>query len=152
MTRSDGGPFPALDTSASITAEGVGALGTNPAATLSAWLKKGGRLQIDNLRIAAAGAVLLVTGSVSLSSDGYINGPIVLAYNSIEAFGRFIDALRPGTAAKNAANLQQLDKATRAISTPEGEFHQTALLAIEGRLLFLGILPLPLDPIPPIRF
>src|SRR6476646_3335500 len=112
----------------------------------------GGRLQIENLRIAAAGAVLLVNGTVTLSKDGYINGPIVLAYNNIDALGKFIDALRPGTATKNAGNLQQLDRATRVISTPEGDFHQTALLAVEGRLLFLGILPLPIDPIPPLKF
>jgi hypothetical protein len=152
LTRTDGGPFPQIDTSATLIAEGVGALGTNPAASIAVWLKNGGRLQIDKLRIAAAGAVLLVNGTVTLSKDGYINGPIVLAYNNVDALGKFIDALRPGTAAKNAGNLQQLDRATRTISTPEGDFHQTALLAVEGRLLFLGILPLPIDPIPPLKF
>ena len=96
LTRSDGGPFPETDTSATLTAEGVGSLGTNPTAAIVAWLKNGGRLQIDSLRIAAAGAVLLVSGTVTLSKDGYINGPIVLAYNNVDGLGKFIDALRPG--------------------------------------------------------
>ena len=54
---------------------------------------------------------LIVNGTVTLSKDGYINGPIVLAYNNVDALGKFIDALKPGTAAKNAGNLQQLGRA-----------------------------------------
>ena len=106
----------------------------------------GYRVEIVGLLLAAGADPNAATnhrqsGPLHYAADGYINGPIVLAYNNVDALGKFIDALRPGTAAKNAGNLQQLDRATRTISTPEGDFHQTALLAVEGRLRAAGLPP-----------
>ncbi len=153
LSRASGAAFPELDVDATITAEQLGtSLGTNPPAKLRDWLRRGGTAKIDRLRIAAAGTVLLVSGSLRLSPEGRLNGSLLLAYNDLDALGRFLDAIKPGAGTRNATNLQMMNAATKTLTTDEGTFHQTGVVVQDGSFLLLGILPLPFDPIPPIRF
>ena len=150
VTMSNGSPFPALDISAALTANGVGALGTDPATAFAAWLRNGGTVKIDNLRIAAVGAVLLVNGDLTLSKTGLLNGSLLVAYNDLNALGKFIDTLKPGTSQKDATQLQLMNGFTKTLTTPEGTFHQTGVVVADGQILFLGVVPLG-DPIPAVH-
>ena len=47
--------------------------------------------------------------------------------------------------------LQALNVFTRATKTPAGEVRQTSLTFQDG-VIWLAIFPLPIDPIPPIKF
>jgi hypothetical protein len=152
VKRSDGGPLPVLDLRASLLAQNVGSLGTDPMAALLKWARSGANLKIDDLRIAASGAVVTASGALSLNKDGLLNGSILLGYNNIDALGNLIEVFRPGAKAKYAEPLKIVNSLTRAVKTPEGDFRQTSITFTDG-VIWLAIFPLiGVDPIPPIKF
>jgi hypothetical protein len=151
VTASDGAMFPGLDARANVVAVGVGPLGTDPAGAFLAWARSGASVKIDDFRLAAAGAIVTASGQLSLSKEGRLNGSILIGYNSIEALGDLIDLFRPGAKARYGDALRAVNVLTRSVNTPDGPLRQTALTFQEG-VIWLAFLPLPIEPIPPIRF
>jgi hypothetical protein len=142
---------PQMDVRASIVAQGVGPLGTDPAGAFLEWARNGASVKIDDFRLAASGAVVTVSGALALSKDGLLNGSILIGYNTIEALGDLIESFRPGTRARFADALKAVNVLTRSVNSPDGPLRQTSLTFQDG-VIWLAFLPLPIDPVPPIRF
>ncbi len=152
LTRTDGAAFPEMDAETRLTLENVGpSLGNDPAQTIRAWARDGGTLKIDRLRLAGVGALITADGSLRLSGNGLLNGGVVLRWNSIAALADFIEALVPGSRQRAELPLQGINAVSVPVDTADGKMNQTALTFTDGRV-WLGIFPLPLDPIPPITF
>jgi hypothetical protein len=152
VIRADGAPLPELDTRANIVAVGVGPLGADPAAAFLRWARSAPSVKIDEFRLAIGDTIVSVTGQLSLSKDGLLNGSILFAYNSIDALGDLIDLFRPGSKTRYAEPLKIVNSLTRSVNTPDGVMRQTSLTFTDGAI-WLSIIPLiGVDPIPPIRF
>lgn len=151
VTKSEGDAYPQLDLDLAATAHDVGPLGTDPSRAFLAWLRGTPELDIANLRLAAEGAVVAASGTLSLSKDGLLNGSILLRYNDIDSLAGLIETLRPGTREKYAVAFQGIAGMSKKVDTPEGPMLQTALTFTDG-LIWLTVIPLPIQPIPPIRF
>jgi hypothetical protein len=147
----DGAVVPELEVRANVAAQGVGWLGTDPAAGFLKWARNGGKLKIDDLRIAVNDAVVTASGTLSLNKDGLLNGSILFGYNSIDALANLIEMFRPGTKAKYAQPLQIVNSLTREVKTEDGTLRQTSITFTDG-VIWLAFLPLPIDPVPPIKF
>jgi len=152
LTRADGGALPILDVSASATAENVGSLGTDPARALLTWLRGTPSIALERVRIAASGAIVSASGTLSLSKQGLLSGSVLLRYNSIEGLHGLIEALKPDADKdKVEVALQGIRAMSKPVDSPDGPALQTTLTFTDG-LIWLAIIPLPIDPIPPIRF
>jgi len=153
LTRADGSVFPDIDGEARLTAVDVGpSLGTNPATTLRAWLRQGsGTVTIDRLKVTAAGAMVALSGKLTLSAKGLLSGTVLVRYNSIDAVGNLLEAIRPGAKQKYDVALAGVNAVTVAANTEDGPVRQTTVTFMDG-VIWLGIFPLPVDPIPPLRF
>jgi hypothetical protein len=151
LTRSDGTAYPTLDLDATATAENVGPLGTDPARALLNWLRGTPKIDIKRFRVAANDAIISASGNLSLSKAGLLNGNLLLHYNSIEALANLIETLRPGTREKYDAAFQGIAAMSQKVDTEDGPALQTALTFTDG-LIWLTVIPLPMQPIPPIRF
>ena len=152
LTRNGGGALPDLDGEARVTLLNVGdTLGTDPAETILAWARNRPTARIERFRIAGVGAIVASGGNLSLSADGRLNGSILLRWNDIAALANLIEAILPGTRERAETPLQGLNAVSVAAETEDGPMRQTTLTFAEG-MIWLGIFPLPIDPIPPIRF
>jgi hypothetical protein len=152
LVRTDGFAYPEADAEARVTALDVaGSLGKDPARTFLDWLRRGGTARIDRLKVAAAGAIVTSDGALRLSPEGLLNGSLLLRWNNIGALADLIEAIMPGTREKVEVPLQALNALSVTVDTPDGQLRQTALTFTDG-VTWLGIIPLPIDPIPPIRF
>jgi hypothetical protein len=160
LTRTDGSALPDLDGEARVTLVDVGGvLGTDPVRTLLEWLRRGGTARIERLRLAGKGAIVTADGTLSLSSEGLLNGSILLRWNDIDALAKLIEAIAPNSRDKletplpglGITPLQGLNVMSMTVETPDGPLRQTALTLMKSFVL-LGTLPLPIDPIPPLRF
>jgi hypothetical protein len=152
LTAPDGASLPVIDGAARVTLLDVGSsLGSDPAETLLAWLRAGGTANIERLRVAIGGAILGANGTVTLSKEGRLNGSILLRFNSIGALADLIETLRPGSGKKYDLALAGLNAMSAPVDTADGPARQTTLRLTDG-LIWLGVIPLPIDPIPPLRF
>jgi hypothetical protein len=151
LTKADGTAYPTLDLDTMATAVNVGALGTDPSAAFLAWLRGTPKVDIKRFRIASEGAIISATGNLSLSKEGLLNGNLLLRYNSIDALANLIETLRPGTREKYEAAFQGIAAMSKPVDTEDGPALQTALTFTDG-LIWLTVIPLPMQPIPPIRF
>jgi hypothetical protein len=149
--------LPAFDAETQVTLVGVGeALGTDPSETIRAWLRSGGTLKIDRLKISAEGAILGADGSLSLSPEGAVNGTLLVRWNDLDALLALVDKVAPGTRAQLEAPVTSLgvrpidglSLMSSTVDTPDGKFQQTAITIRRGFVL-LGVIPLP---VPPLRF
>lgn len=151
LTRQDSTAYPTLDLDLAATARDVGPLGTDPARALLTWLRGTPDVEVRNLRIAAADAIVSASGTLSLSQDGLLNGNVLLRYNSIDALADLVETLHPGAKEKYAVAFQGIAGMSKQVDTSEGPMLQTALTFTDG-LIWLTVIPLPIQPIPPIRF
>lgn len=153
LTRADGRSLPDLDGEARVTLLDVGpTLGTDPAETILDWLRRGGASgRIERFRLAGLGAIVTADGTLGLSAGGRLNGSLLLRWNDIARLADLIEAIMPGTREKAEVPLQGLNAVSVAAETEDGPMRQTTLTFTEG-VIWLGIFPLPIDPIPPIRF
>jgi hypothetical protein len=153
LTRADGSTLPELDGEARATLLDVGnTLGTDPAETILDWLGRGGAsAKIERFRLAGVGALVTADGTLRLAADGRLNGSLLLRWNDIAKLADLIEAILPGTREKAEVPLQGLNAVSVAADTPDGPMRQTTLTFTQG-VIWLGIFPLPIDPIPPIRF
>ncbi|HVY21704.1 MAG TPA: DUF2125 domain-containing protein [Bauldia sp.] len=151
LARQDGGAYPTLDLDLSAIARDVGALGTDPAKAFLAWLRNAPKVDINKLRVAANDAIISASGALSLSKDGLLNGNILLRYNSIDALANLIETLHPGTRDKYAAAFQGITAMSKPVQTEDGPALQTALTFTDG-LIWLTVIPLPMQPLPAIKF
>ena len=152
LVRDNGTPLPDLDVEARIAMADVGdTLGTDPAETILDWARNGGTARIERIKLAGVGALVTGDGALRLSDAGLLNGAIILRWNDIEALADLIEAILPGTRERVATPLQGLAAVSVGVETPDGPMRQTGLTFTDG-MIWLGIFPLPIDPIPPIRF
>jgi len=152
VTPSDAAPLPTIDGEASLVAEDFGtALGTDPLARLLDWLRDGGAVTIERVRLAMAGAEIVAEGSLSLSDEGLLNGSLLLSYSSIESLGDLIETFRPGSRDTFELAVQALNAVSRPVTIDGASFRQTPLTFTDG-VIWLAIFPLPVDPIPAVRF
>ncbi len=151
LTLADSPPIPEMDLRTHVVATGVGALGTDPAAALLKWARSGASMKIEDLRLVLGGSIVTASGQLALSKEGLLNGSLLLGYNGIEALGNLLDLIRPGTKAKYAEPLKIVNQLTRAVDTPDGQMRQTSITFTDGRV-WLTIIPLPIEPIPAIKF
>jgi hypothetical protein len=153
LTRTGGTALPALDGEAHVTLLGVGStLGTDPLATIRDWLRRGGpSARIERFKLAGVGTVVTADGTLGLAADGRLNGSLILRWNDIARLADLIEAILPGTRERAEMPLQGLNAVSVAADTPDGPMRQTTLTFTQG-VIWLGIFPLPIDPIPPIRF
>ena len=152
ITLSDGRALPALDAEAQVKLEGVGStLGTDPAETFLTWLRAEPSARIERVRIAGEGAIVAAEGALALSEDGRLNGSILFKWNDIAQLADLIEAIFPGTRERAETPLQGLNALSVAAETEDGPMRQTTLTFTNG-MIWLGIFPLPIDPIPPLRF
>ena len=93
---------------------------------------------------------MILSGKLSLTGDGLLNGSILVRYNTIEGLANLIEAIRPGTRDHYAKALQALNSVTIAADTEDGPVRQTTISFIQGSV-WLGIVPLPIDPVPAIH-
>lgn len=150
LTRSDGSALPALDADARITALNVGAgLGTDPARTLVAWLRRGGSFKVDNVRLAADGAVLSANGTLAVSKNGTLSGALVLRFTNLDAFVNLAEQIRPGSRDHAMTAVQAITALSVPVDTPDGPARQTTLSIING-VPVVGIVPVPIQ-LPRIR-
>ncbi len=143
--------LPPIELALDATANKVGDLGFHPEPALLNWLRGTPSVTITNLRLAMSGAVVVASGNLSLSAEGKLNGTLLLQYNSSAALADLVEVLKPGTRDKYAPAIQALGVMSKPVSTPDGPALQTTVSFLDG-IVFLTILPLPIDPIPPIRF
>jgi hypothetical protein len=143
--------LPPIDLTLDATANKVGDLSFRPEPAILAWLRGTPSITLTNLRLAMAGASVTASGNLSLSSEGKLNGTLLLQYNSSEALADLIETLKPGTRDKYAPAIQALGVMSKPVTTPDGQALQTTVSFLDG-IVFLTILPLPIDPIPPVRF
>ena len=152
LTRGDGAVYPEIDGEARVTAVDVGSsLGTNPVTTLRAWLRQGGTVTIDRFKVSATGAMVTLSGKLVLSSKGLLNGTLLVRYNSIDKLADLVETLRPGTRQKYQVAFDGLNAVTVAADTEDGPVRQTTVTFTDG-VIWLGIFPLPVEPVPPLRF
>jgi hypothetical protein len=151
LTRSEGAPYPQLDLDVSATARNVGALGANPTRAILAWLRGTPEIDIGSLRLAAQDAIIGASGTLSLSKDGLLNGSILMRYNSIDALANLVETLHPGAKEKYAVAFQGIAGMSKQVDSPDGPALATTLTFTDG-LIWLTVIPLPIQPIPPIRF
>ena len=152
VTWADGSALPTIDADARLVAIDVGAsLGTDPTRTLLDWIRKGGTVNVERLKVAAGGAMVALSGKLTLSPEGLLSGTVLVRYNSIDAVAGLIEAIRPGASERYDVALQGLNAVTMPAETEDGKVRQTTVSFIDG-IVLLGIFPLPVDPIPPIRF
>lgn len=150
--RADDTAFPAIDVDGRLILEDVGgALGTDPAETLLTWARGTPSVGIEKIRIASEDTVVAADGTLSLSADGLLNGSVLFRWNNVSRLADLVEAILPGTRRRAAIALQALNAVSVSVETPDGPMRQTALTFTNG-VIWLGILPLPIDPIPPIRF
>lgn len=141
LTRSDGSDLPVLDADATITALNVGAgLGTNPARTLAAWLKRGGSFKIDHVRLASAGAILSADGTMNVSKDGVLSGSVVLRFTNLDAFADLAEQIKPGSRDKATTGIQAITALSVPVQTEDGPARQTTVSVTNG-LVWVGLVP-----------
>jgi hypothetical protein len=144
LTRTDGGELPTLDADAEVTALNVGsALGSNPERTLVAWLRRGGSFRIDNVRLAAAGAVLSANGTLAVSKGGVLSGALALRFTNLDAFVNLIDQIKPGWHDKALTGVQAITALSVPVDTADGPARQTTLSIING-VPIVGVVPVPI--------
>jgi hypothetical protein len=141
LTRNDGTALPALDADADITALDVGSgLGTNPARTLTAWLRRGGSFKIERVRLASSGAILSADGTLTVSKDGIVSGSVVLRFTNLDAFANLAEQIKPGSRAKAAQGIGAITALSVPVQTPDGPARQTTVSITNG-LVWVGIVP-----------
>lgn len=152
LMRPDGSALPDLDATAEVTLLDVGStLGTDPAETILAWLRKGGTARIDRLRIAGKGAVITSDGQMTIAPDGRLSGSLLLRWNDIAKVADLIEAIRPGSRERAETPLQMINAFSMPVETPEGRYQQASLALVNGVVVY-NMIPLPIDPIPPLKF
>ena len=143
--------LPPIELALDATANSVGDLGFHPEPAILTWLRGTPSVTLTNLRLAMSGAIVTASGNLSLSKEGKLNGTLLLQYNSSAALADLIEVLKPGTRDKYAPAIQALGVMSKPVNTPDGQALQTTVSFLDG-IVFLTILPLPIDPIPPIHF
>jgi hypothetical protein len=152
VSRGNGSDLPPLDTEARLILEEVGStLGTNPWETLLRWLSGTPSAKIESMRLAGEGAIVSADGTLSLSEEGLLNGSILFRWNDIARLADLIEAILPGTRERAEVPLQGLNAVSVPVETEDGPMRQTTLSFTDG-VIWLGIFPLPIDPIPAVRF
>jgi hypothetical protein len=144
--------FPQSNAAASITLVGLGpSLGTDPAQRVLEWLREGdSTAKIDQVRVEIGGVRFVAGGSLTLSRQGLLNGSLLLSYSNIDALGKLIETLRPGTGDRYRMPLQVLDALSKPVVIEGETYHQTPLTFTDS-VVWVGIAPLP-DRLPPLKF
>jgi hypothetical protein len=141
LTRTDDSALPNIDADVGITALNVGSgLGTDPLRTLVNWLRAGGSIKIDRLRLAAGGAILRANGTLSVSAEGLLSGSVVLRFINLAAFADLADQIKPGSRDHAAQAIAAITALSVPVQTEDGAARQTTVSIADG-LVWVGIIP-----------
>lgn len=151
LTRPDSTAYPPIDISARVLASDVGNLGTDPARAFLDWLRRNPKATLERFRLVAGDVVITANGTLSLDANGTLNGSILLRFNSVEALGNLLETLKPGSRDKYELALQGLKAMSVSTQTEDGPMRQTTVTLTEGTP-WLAVIPLPVGPIPPLKF
>jgi hypothetical protein len=150
LTWRDGTDFPEIDGEARITAlDFGGSLGMDPVETILGWLRAGGTVKIDQLRLTTGGNTTDVRGRLTVSADGVVSGSLDLSFTDLAALPDLAETIRPGSREQAAQAVGMLAAFTIPVETDIGPARQTTLVIRDG-LVAVGIIPV--GQIPPIRF
>ncbi len=146
LTRTDGSMLPVIDADADLTALNVGSgLGTNPARKFAEWLRAGGSIKIDRVRLAAGGAVLAADGTLSASKKGVLNGSVVLRFTNLDAFVDLAEQIKPGSRKHAEQGIAAITALSVPVQTEDGPARQTTVSITDG-LIWVGIVPVGVMP------
>ena len=141
LTRTDDSALPAIDADVDLTALNVGGgLGTNPARRLADWLRAGGSIKVERVRIAAGGAILAADGTLNVSKGGVLSGSLVLRFTNLDAFAMLADQIKPGSRKHAAQGIAAITALSVPVQTEDGPARQTTVSITDG-LLWVGIIP-----------
>ena len=141
LMRTDDSALPVIDADANVTALNVGsALGTDPARRLADWLRAGGSIKIDRVRIAAGGAILGGDGTLNVSKAGILSGSLVLRFTNLDAFAALAEEIRPGSREHASQGIAAITALSVPVQTEDGPARQTTVSITDG-LVWVGIVP-----------
>ncbi|MHA1157122.1 MAG: DUF2125 domain-containing protein [Alphaproteobacteria bacterium] len=150
LTRPGGRELPAFDVDLAVVALDFGdSLGTDPRAAILAWLRRGGTVRVDHVRLASTGATVETSGELTLSSDGILSGSLALRYANLEALSDLAETLRPGSAEQMGPVLAVLNAMTVPAEINGAPARETTLVISDG-LVAVGIIPIAV--LPALRF
>jgi hypothetical protein len=150
LARKDGSRLPVIDGEARFSALDVGgALGMDPMQTILDWLRTGGTLEIERLKLTAAGNTTDVSGHLTISDTGVLTGNLDVRFTNLAALPDLAEAISPGSRDQAAQAAGVLAAFTIPVETEYGPARQTTLVIKDG-LVAVGIIPV--GQIPPIRF
>lgn len=152
IVRRNGTALPEADIELSVRALDFGnSLGTDPRATILAWLRDGGTAEVERARIRTGGAVVDADGMLTISPNGMLSGSLALRFTNLDALAALIETLRPGSRDQIGPALVALTAMTVPVDTEDGPARQTTLTIIDG-FVAIGIIPIPIPRLPAIRF
>ncbi|MEP0320518.1 DUF2125 domain-containing protein [Bauldia litoralis] len=144
-----GADLPAFAIQMDVTAHDVGgSLGTDPAATMRAWLASGGTVDVTSLLVALGGSVIRASGAVRLSPAGLITGNLTIRVSGLKKLPKAVAKIRPGA----EDQVKQWIAAASMFAKPvEGDADAREMpIAIRDSVVTVGVIAV--ATIPPLRF
>ena len=144
-----GAEIPGLAAEMDIVAHDVGgSLGTDPRATLRAWLATGGTVDVRNLLVSLGGSSVRARGTLRLSPAGLLSGDLNLRLTGLKKLPKAIGKLKPG--AENQVK-QWIGAASMFTKPVEGDEDARELpLALRDGVVSVGVISI--GTIPRLRF
>jgi hypothetical protein len=116
-------------------------LGTDPARAFANWLKQGGALNVNRLRIASGNSAAIARGTLTLSPNGTLSGNLRITFLGLDEVPEVAGQIRPGLKKKTA----QVVGAIGAFSRPVEEGGQPANeipVTIRNGAISVGFIPI----------
>ncbi|WP_421725734.1 DUF2125 domain-containing protein [Bauldia sp.] len=123
------------------------ALGTDPQATIRAWVAGGGVVDVERLGFALGDASAIASGTVEVAPDGLLSGELIVRLTNLDALPAAIDEIQPGAGDQVAQAIGAAGMFMRPVEDdPDAS---DLLLTIRNGTVSIGIIPL--GSIPPLR-
>ena len=146
----EGRHLPPIDLDADIAAVALGgSLGTDPGATLRAWIEKGGAIRIDKLLFAAGAVSTSTAGTLDMAPGGALSGTLKVNIAGLEALPDLAETYSPGSRDDVAQVVAAVTAFSRPVETPAGPTRELQL-TVRNNVVSLGIIPVGV--IPPLAF
>jgi hypothetical protein len=146
----EGQHLPPIDLDADIAAVALGgSLGTDPRATIRAWIAKGGAIRIDKLLFTAGAVSTSTAGMLDMAPGGALSGTLKINITGLESLPDLAEVYRPGSREDVAQVVAAVTALTRPVETPAGPTRELQL-TVRNNVVSLGIIPVGV--IPPLSF
>jgi hypothetical protein len=142
----EGRHLPPIDLDADLAAVALGgSLGTDPRATLRAWIEKGGAIRIDKLLVAAGSVSASAAGTLDMAPGGALTGTLKVSTAGLEALPDLAETYSPGSRDDVAQVVAAVTALTRPVETPAGPTRELQL-TVRNNIVSLGIIPVGVIP------